>query len=432
MFKAFQANIHSAVKKFQFGGPGGNGYGGYNNVFGAFWRTLSGSQYDYRREVGIPWENSAVMACCQWTIKAFPEASLCFQRKINNKWEVEDHPVIDLLSFPNDSYDASYLWAGQLMSWINAGNSYWYVDFNGFGLPKALYYMPHFQVTPQWPDSGTEFVRSYSYRVGGLTKILQPKHVIHFKNGVDLQNVRSGQSPLVAVLREICADNEASTAAAAIMRNLGIPGLTFVPDPNMPNELTQDQRQMIRTMGSEKMTGDRRGEMIVAPIPGKFDQFGFSPEQLAFDKIRQIPAERICAAIGLNPIVVGIGSDNFKSSYSNFKEAREAAYTSYLIPLWRVIGEQLTTALLPLYGEDPKDCRLHFDISNVQALQEDENERHERIRKDFDAGIITLAESRIEIGHIYKSDTDRAVDEIYKWQIPVISGRITNKTDNLL
>lgn len=234
---------------------------------------------------------------------------------------------------------------------------------------------------------------------------LPTSNVVHFRNGIDPQNVRRGLSDLGAVLREVCTDNEAATAAAAMMRNRGIPGLVFTLEKDAP-PLTQEQLQALRERAAEKMSGDRRGELLALPVPGRFETVGFTPSEMAFDKIRSLPEERITGALGIPAIVVGMGAGLDRSTFSNMQSAREYAYESFLVPLWRVLAHQLSHQLVPLFGDDPQRTRLHFNVSEVRALQESESARHGRIGKDYRAGVITRGEARTDLGYAPRADDE--------------------------
>ena len=423
MFDKIRKNLSSAVKSFSFGGYGGQGYGYNSDPWGGIFRPLSGSQYDYRREVGIPWENSTVMACIQAATRTFSDAQLVL---LKGTEQIKDHPALSLIKKPNPHYGSKFLWDGLLTSWMVDGNGYWFMERDGLSIPTELFYMPHFLISPRWPENGKIFIKDYAYRVNGKIEILDPKNVVHFMNGVNLQNTRSGQSPLISVLREICTENECATAAAAIMRNLGIPGLSFIPDPVGAADLTLDQKHQLRLMASEKMAGDRRGEMMIMPIPGKLEAFGFTPEQLAFDKIRRIPQTAITAAFGIPAMFLGLAAGLDASTYANYQEAREAFYESFLLPTYKAIADQLTTNILPAFGEDPDEMQFHFDTSNIKALNEPEDQKATRIREDWDSGIITLREAKMAKGFDYKENPETyEADNIYKWQIPTKSERLT-------
>ena len=427
MFKHLKEYFNNSMRKFNFGGYAGQA-AGWNDPYGYNFRPLGGSNFDYRREVGAPWENSIISACIQWAERAFPEARLMVQRYNNGTWEEEpDHYALRLLKFPNKEYSSNALWTSIVRSWMLDGNVYLYADFSRsvLGWPNQLFYIPHTSINPRFDENGSTFINDYIYRTGRDNFIIPKDNIVQFRNGLSLDNTRKGTCPILGVLREICADNEASTAAAAIMRNLGVPGITFVP-ADSSSEMTQEQLQKLREMGREKFTGDRRGEMLVTNIPGKFEQFGFAPEQLAFDKIRKLPEERICAAFGLPAMVIGMGAGLERSTFTNYKEAREAAYENCMIPMYKTLADQLSWELLPIFDESPKDVRFWFDTSEITALQEDQNARYERIGKTWERGLIKRNEARTELGYQDPNDTE---GDIFYNDLPRITERISDIDD---
>jgi phage portal protein BeeE len=233
--------------------------------------------------------------------------------------------------------------------------------------------------------------------VDGKDYFLPLQDVIHFRAGIPHpQNPRKGLSPLAAVLREVCADNEAATFSAALLRNMGIPGVIISPSKEEVH-FSPEQHEKLLALWSSKFKGDRRGEPLVAPIPLQITSPGFSPEQLVLDSVRRIPEERITAALGISSIVVGLGAGLDRSTYSNYKEAREAAYESNIIPTQRMLANQLTRYLLPEFGMNSGE-RLYFDVSEVKGLREDQDALHRRVVQGYQGGVITRAEARSALG----------------------------------
>jgi phage portal protein BeeE len=95
--------------------------------------------------------------------------------------------------------------------------------------------------------------------------------------------------------------------------------------------------------------------------------------------------------LGVSALVLGLGSGMEHATFSNFREAREAAVESFLIPKWRLVAEQITDQLMPEF--DPP-AQAEFDLRDVRALQEDESDRHARVRENVQAGLWTADEGR--------------------------------------
>lgn len=395
--------VGCAMRAFKFGSSGGDWGSGF----------LPGSQFDYKREAGPLWENSIVLACIYWIVRSFPEARLCIKTLESGSKEslCFDHPVLELIENPNPYYDSSVLWAGTLLSLNTDGNAYWYKARSGAGKVVELWYLPHYLVDPVWNSDGSEFIGGYRYQVEGQEIVLPQEDVIHFRAGIPHPlNSRKGLSPLAAVLREVCADNEASTFSASLLRNMGVPGLILTPS-NGDFEFSPGQQEKFNRLWLSRFRGDQRGEPLVSPIPLNITTLGYTPEQMSLDKVRRIPEERITAALGLSAIVVGLGAGLDRATYSNYREAREAAYESNIIPTQRMLANQLTRHLLHEFGED-KGVRLAFDLSEIMGLREDHDRLHERVVRSYQGGVITRAEARSVLGWPINGEDEQFYKEL--------------------
>jgi hypothetical protein len=79
----------------------------------------------------------------------------------------------------------------------------------------------------------------------------------------------------------------------------------------------------------------------------------------------------VTAVLGIPAIVAGLGAGLDRSTFTNMAEAREAAYEAGLIPMQRILGEDIRFQLLADFGDDPFAFRFGFDLSKVRVLQED-------------------------------------------------------------
>lgn len=393
-----QETLQRGLKAFRYpsGGGGGMPSAGGFSLFGGLFPLLPGTRFDYRREAGQLWMSGPVLAAIQWLCRTWPEApSVVYRPGAGGKEEpARPHPLTELLATPNLSYDASVLWMGSLLSWVTDGNVYWYIETSGAGVPVGLIYVPHYLIEPFSTDP-YRYRTGYRYRVDGKTIDLKLDEILHIQNGIDPANPRRGLSPLAAELRSVVTDNEAQSYTASLLRNMGVPGVVITPkDPMMP--FTADAARQMKELFRDRVQGDSRGDPLVPSMAVDIQNPGFSPEQLALDKIARLPIPRICAALGVDPMVLGLPSDT--KTYSNLKEAREASYEQTLIPMQRVFDSQVTRQLLPrMPGARPGD-RLGRDYSDVRCLQDDADKLYARLTRAIGGPWLTVDEGRAEIG----------------------------------
>ena len=113
--------------------------------------------------------------------------------------------------------------------------------------------------------------------------------------------------------------------------------------------------------------------------------------------LRRLPEETIASLTGLPAIVLQFGAGLERATYSNYAEARTAAYESVIVPLWKYIAAEITHQLLPDFDKSEK-LEAGYNMSEVRALQEDENKLYMRVGAGYRTGIMKRSEARSKIG----------------------------------
>ena len=355
------------------------------------------SRYDYARDVGIGLDASVVMAPVQWIQRTLPTAPLVVESREQQGEIIPDHPLAMLLAHPNPGYSSEHLLAATVFSLCISGNAYWIKVRNGAGRVAELWYAPHWLVEPKWPVDGSAFISHYDYRPGGELMRLDPADVVHFRHGIDPHNLRLGLAPLASVLREVWADMEAAVFVAAVLRNSGVPGLVVSPDG--PTSASADDVAAIKRYLADQFSGEHRGAPLVFSAKTKVDRIGWSPEELDLSTVSNRAEERVCALLGVPPVVVGLHAGTTQTSVgATMHEQVRIAWQSGVIPMQSLIAAEVARSLLPDMDRRPERLRVYFDISAVEALQEETDKTSLRAERLARAGIITLAEARQMMG----------------------------------
>ena len=364
----------------------------FSNINPWSW-LLPRTKFNYAAEVGDGLGSSTIMAPVLWIARTFPEAPVTV---ITEDGMDHDHDMLKVIRKPNDFYSGLTLEMATIISFIIAGNAYWVKIRNGMLAVKQLWYVPHWLMEPKWPDGGKEYISHYNYHTGGKVVPLEIEDVVHFRYGLDPRNIRLGLSPLGSAMREVFTDDEAANFTAALLKNLGIPGLLVNPKEGgvMPED-----KEAVKEWFKTKFAGDRRGEPLVMGGPTEIKQLGFSPTELDLGKLRQIPEERVCALLGIPAAVVGFGTGLEQTKVgATMSEMREMAYESCIIPTQRLIASELENQLLPDFEPNLNKAHVGFDLSNVRVLQDDQNKLFARWDKVVKGGWVLVSEGRRAVG----------------------------------
>lgn len=399
---------------FGFAGQGGAGGGWYGSLFGDAYAP--GSDYQYAVQAGDFTRNSAVAACLRVIRSNVAEPTIEVVRDDaeGDPNPVAGAPLVKLLARPNPWYDADVFLGAMFVSAIVDGNAIALKVRSAAGIPVELWWVPTWTMTPRWPAGDPSvFVSHWEYRPGGsgVYYEIDPADVIHFRVGDpdDRAGGRLSISPLkAAAARSICSLNEADGFTASILRNGGVPLVAIRPTKEgMPP--SKEQADRMKSDYRRLLTGEGRGDPFIATGPFEIAPLGFTPEQLALDRIPARLEDQVCALTGVPAMLVGLTSGAQHKTYANVIEARRSFYEDTLVPLQKSFARCLTHQLLSDPGMgDPGRERVRFNYDGVQCLQEDADRRAARSVSLFAGGVITLADARRMIGQ----DADDE-DEVY-------------------
>ena len=304
---------------------------------------------------------------------------------------VADHPAIRLLGRPNPWTPRSDFFAGIEMFLMVAGNAYIEKVRNRMGEVIELWLLRPDRVFPI-PDPD-RYVAGYEYRLNGAPYPLRREDVIHIKTRAVLDDFL-GLPPLAVAAERVDTDNWMRSFTRNFLANAGVPvGLL-----NVMRQLSAEEKRLVQSRYRQEYGGQNVGNLLVIDADeAKYQPMGMplGERGAALPELDEIDEARIIMVFQVPPSIIGARLGMGSSSYANRKSDREEYTVETVLPELERIGDYLTLGLLPEFGGAD---RLEVDPATVPALQEDQNARHERVRADYLAGIVTWAEARAETG----------------------------------
>ena len=373
--------------------PSENTYGsntsfiqGYNSSAGSF--NIDG--------LGDGSSNSAVTSALQVLSTSFSEATLkvCYVNTDGSKEEVTNHPFTTLMRRPNPYMSGDVVQHYIINAMHVSGNAYLLKQKNEAGQLVALYPLMPTMITPKGTEE--ELITYYKYETQDKTYNIDKEDIVHFKLGLDPQDHKVGFSPLKTVLREIFGDESAGQMATALLSNLGVPSVMISPKDEFG--VSPDEAEQISKTFQRKVSGKNRGKPLIMSGAMNVEKLAFSPKDLDIGLLRRVPEERISAVLGVPAILCGLGAGLDRATYSNSAELREFFTENKLIPLWKMVAEEMTQQILLRNYEENQYYYAEYDFSEVRALQTDLSDIYERLNVGVQGGWITLKEAREEVG----------------------------------
>jgi HK97 family phage portal protein len=400
---------------------------GNGNLLAMLSKALPNSTKNWVREAGDLSLSSIVAISVRFYLTNFQQISFQLVQKVNNQNVIiENSDVIELLSDPMSGKVApSQVWGNFIQDYLLMGNAY-LRKIRGVGNQViALEYVPADMIRAEGTPKIS--ITRYVYTTSGQEYAIPVEDIIHLRYAKDTSDARYGRSPLVSCLREISLDNMVSTTSYALVRNQGIPSLMIGPDANdMSVDISPEDARQLKRKLSEDWTGDSAGGVAIMSSGYRVDRISFSPQELDLSQLRRVCEERIPSALGLNAMILGLGAGLEKSSYNNYQQAQEQAWTDGVIPLLDAICEILTYQLLVDFNPRP-GYKISYDLSSVRALSEDKFKESERSATLFKNGVISRAEAKLMIGLTPESGDE----DIYFNSVQTISTPTANKNYNI-
>jgi HK97 family phage portal protein len=330
-------------------------------------------------------KNEVVYACIQEITSSLAEAPI--QALDSEMMPVDSDMTVELLKRPNKHMSGYEFWEITVNHMYLSGNAYWFKLKTGRGKVKELWPLrpDRMRVVPDVDN----FVSHYVYNIDGKNHRIAKEDVLHFKF-CNPTNEHIGMSPLRPAVRQIATDNDATDFSKVMLQNGGVPsGILRIPEP-----LSREARQRIKSQWKQAYGGDGRGEIAVLEGDTEFEQISMDMQSLAFADLRAISETRICMIFGVPPILIGAKAGLDRATYANYKEARESFWEETISALQR----RLTAKLETDPDLNPRGRTFKFDLTMVPAMADQRQQKFNNAVMAVQTGIMTIDEARAEIG----------------------------------
>lgn len=390
-----------------------SGRGGGNMTYPARAIQVPGARFNWRAEAGDPRQNAVAALSIDWVIRNSMKVRPKLYRATRSGTEVEitRHPLIDMIKRPNPCYAGRALISGTIVDYLFEGDSYWYVAQSNRGIPGEIYRFDARYVAPQFPTDGQSFMHGWNYTPAGTgrTEFYQLAEIIHMQNAVDPQNDRLGYAAIRSCDRELAIVNAACGYLGAILKNSG--ATNIVVSPAGEGNLTEEQADQIREVILSRISGDDAGSSLVFHNPVQVSTLAAQPKDMMLGEIDAFQVAKICAAFGVNPMVLGLPDP--QKTYANYREAVRAAWNGSIVPVLDAIADAVNETGGLCMAFDPSGrLRIGWDYTGIEELAEDREMLSRVSVTVWEKGVATRNEAREMLGLQPVPGGDVFVDEL--------------------
>lgn len=311
--------------------------------------------------------------------------------------EVPNHPLVTILNNPNPMSTRPWFFAQLVMDRKLAGNAY-ILKGRGelLGNTAELWRLRPDRVRII-PNAANNAVEWFEYAVGRDAIRFPAADVIHLKEAPSPFDEWSGISPLMAALGRIDIDRYQRDYLRKFYESGGTgPGsiLTIKSelDPEARKEISE---RFKRTFGGPSGWHEM---LVLDNTESTYNQMGLDRglRDALPKELDAISEARIAMVLGIPGSIIGLliayASGN---SYANKRADWQVFWDITMTPMLSDIADALNKYLTPEFEGIDEVC---FDLSDIRALQEDEDALQDRARENFKAAGWSLGEFRAATG----------------------------------
>tara|TARA_Y100000593_G_scaffold84621_2_gene160358 strand:- start:280 stop:2343 length:2064 start_codon:yes stop_codon:yes gene_type:complete len=304
-------------------------------------------------------------------------------------FELTDTPLATLIKYPNPEYDW-YSWIERAVTYLQvSGNCYVYKERNQGNQVIALWLLRPDRVSIIPRDRG---VSEYSYEIDGHQYKLDSTDVGHLALPNPSGDVY-GLSPLHVLAKIINVDSLITDFSKTYFANAGVPSGLLKIKRRLTNS---EEAGRIRSQWRSTFGGSNNMHQVaVLDSDADYQPMASAPADMGLTDIRNETESRICAVLGVPPILVSANVGLQRSTFSNYREARFSFHSETLEPLINMVVRFLNYCLAM---EFPNDGEVMVDLSEMRSFLDDKDSITTRATTLFNSGIITLNEAREMVG----------------------------------
>jgi len=235
-------------------------------------------------------------------------------------------------------------------------------------------------------DPRTQLPRAWRMQTKEGTVEVAADSLIHVAEANPYSPIR-GMGPMAAAYRTAAKDFVLDRYDEALLQNSGSPGGILSVDGHLTDA---DQRAIGDAWRESHGRTDQHRKTAVLPQGTKYEEIGFSPQEMEFRQMRDWNRETIMSIFGVTKPIIGLTEGlNYASSLLAFRSFYEVT----IIPFLDFISDEFETKFIQRLKGPESEYRVSFDLSGVAAMREDSDSKVERTLKLFREGGRTFNEA---------------------------------------
>ncbi|MXX92526.1 MAG: phage portal protein [Chloroflexi bacterium] len=339
--------------------------------------------------------STAVHAAVRVLAEAVSRPPLEVWRRVGAGSEYEpagvDHPLQRLLDRPNDVWDG-----GQLLRTVESrlalwGSAYVAIERDGDGVPYEMW--------PLRPDEvrvvageDDRVVRGFIHEnLDGRAAYL-PEEMLWYRR-FNPMNSFSGLSSMEPARSAVDMGTEALRFNRRFYVHSAAPSDMVITTEGNPQQEQIDE--LIERWETRLANPDTAHRPMILSAGVDMKRLGSNQSDMEFIAALQWSVEEVSRAFGVPKVFLSEFED---ATLANVRTMEQFLWRNTIIPELKMLEDGINHRLTPHFEHFVGELVVRFNLSNVEAVQESQSDRAERLATLVGAGIMTVDEARREVG----------------------------------
>ncbi len=302
-----------------------------------------------------------------------------------------NHPLQRLLDRPNDVWDG-----GQLLRAVESRLSLWGSAFVAMardrdGVPYEIWPLRSDEVHVV-ADATDRSVRGFIHETAEGRVAYLPEEMLWYR--------RFNPSRPLAGFSSMSPAREAVDMSSEALRF----NRRFYIHSAMPTDLVvtteiglgEEQTDSFLDTWNERMSNpDQAHQPIIVSGGIDIKRLGSNHSEMEFIAALQWSVEEVSRAFGVPKVFLSEFED---ATLANVRTMEQFLWRNTIIPELKMLEDGINHRLAPHFARFPNELVVRFNLSDVEAVQESQSDRADRLATLVGAGIMTVDEARRELG----------------------------------
>ena len=310
----------------------------------------------------------------------------------NSELELTDpnHPLQRLLDRPNDVWDG-----GQMLRAVESrlalwGSAYVVMARDADGVPKEMWPLRPDEVRVVADDSDRT-VRGFIHETADGRVAYLPEEMLWFRRFNPMRGFE-GFSSMAPARLAVDMGSEALRFNRRFYINSAMPSDLVITTDDNPS---QDQiERLLETWEMRLVDPDQAHKPMVLSGGIDMKRLGSNHSEMEFIAALQWSVEEVSRAFGVPKVFLSEFED---ATLANVRTMEQFLWRNTVIPELKMLEDGINHRLAPHFEQFPNELVVRFNLSDVEAVQESQSERADRLATLVGAGIMSVEEARRDL-----------------------------------